>query len=88
MLEDQVRTEAQATGKESVGGGPPTMTETFSTISDSWTAARNNPWTVSEVCTTGPPPEREKAPPEAQRETPGWTEGGAMMGDTFLCNDG
>ena len=81
MGEDQVMTEAPTTGKESAGGGPPTMTEMFSTISDSLTAARNDARTMSDVHTTGPLPEREEVPPEARRERPGGTKGGAMMGE-------
>ena len=77
MVEDQVRTEAQATGGSSVGGGPQTITGAFLAISDGLTAARSNSRAVGGLRVAGPPPEREEAPPEARQEAPGGTKRGA-----------
>ena len=74
-------TEAPTPGKERASGGPPTMTETFSTISDSLTTPRTDPRTMSHVRATGPLPEREEVPPAAQQERPGGTKGGAVKGE-------
>ena len=75
-----MRTGAKATRENSAGGGLPTITGMFLAISDGLIAARNNPRTVGDARATGPPPEREEAPPEARQETPGGTKGGAMEG--------
>ena len=62
MVEDQVRTEAQATGESSAGGGPQTTTGVFLAILDGLNEARSNPRAVGGLPVTGPPPEREEAP--------------------------
>ena len=81
MVEDQVRTEAQATGGSSVGCGPQTITGAFLAISDSLTATHDNSRALGGLRVAGPPPEREEAPPEARQEASGESERGVIRSD-------
>ena len=72
---------APATRMEDTGGRTQSMTETFSAISNSLTAARTAPRAVRDVRTSGPLPEKEEAPRGAWRGEPDGTDGDAMKGE-------